>query len=317
MDRPRPAFALALLLGLVGCGERGEVVVFHAASLSQPFTEVAEAYRELRPQTVVRLEPSGSLVAARKVAELGLRADLVAVADATILDRMLLPAKADFAVEIATNEIVLAHLDHSRFTDEVSGESWPEVLARPDVRLGCADPALAPIGYHTLVAWQLCDRSPGGDLVARLRARCPRDRLVPDETELVALLESRAVDYAFLYRSTAEDHRLKITALPASCNLSRRELAASYATASVDVAPAGAAPVRRAGAPIVYAVTIPRDAPHPDEARRFLAFLLGERGRAALARRGLAPLVPAPAHGAALPQEVGALVTWAGRDSPR
>ena len=35
-----------------------------------------------------------------------------------------------------------------------------------------------------------------------------------DEVELVTLLETRAIDYAFLLRSTAEDHHLKITSLP-------------------------------------------------------------------------------------------------------
>jgi len=42
----------------------------------------------------VRLEPSGSQVAARKVVELGMRADIVAVADAGIIGKMMIPRHA-------------------------------------------------------------------------------------------------------------------------------------------------------------------------------------------------------------------------------
>jgi molybdate/tungstate transport system substrate-binding protein len=309
------ALAIALPLAL-GCRPRGaEVVVFHASSLTQTFGDVADLFQRENPDVRVRLEPSGSQVAARKVSELGMRADVVAVADAGIISRMLLPGHASYDITFATNEIVIAHKDHSRFTDEISTANWPEVLLRSGVVLGRTDADTASSGYHTLMAWQLAERAGTyGDnakgLAGKLAARCAKEHVVNDEAELLAKLESRSIDYAFLYRSTAEDHHLKITALPPDQNLSRMDLADRYAAVQVEVRmKQGEGMARLTGAPVTYGLTIPTSAPRAAEARRFVAFLLGESGRRTLARRGFAPLHPArcgPCDG--LPEDLLPLV---------
>jgi len=294
---PRPlalALAAAALLA-PACKERREVVVFHAASLSRLFADVGERFERRHPGYVLRAEPSGSQVAARKVAELGLRADLVVLADVRVLAQMLVPGHADWTLGFATNEIVLARGAHSRFASEVSGATWPEVLTRPGVRLGRVDPDLAPVGYQALLAWHLAGRGAGrADLAARLAAACAPEHVVSDESELVALLEARAVDYAFLYRSTAEDHRLPVVELPPAVNLSRADLAPAYALAEVEVRMRSSEPrVRIQGSPLVYGMAVPRSAPGAEGGLLLAAFLLGEEGRAALRRAGFRPLAPA------------------------
>ncbi len=287
----RPAL-IACALVLAGCQQKKELVVFHATSLSAVFADVAAKLEARDPKLTVRLEPSGSQVAARKVSEQGLRADVVAVADDAVLERLLVPQHAPRAVVFATNELVLAHLAHSRGTDEVTEENWPEVLARDGVRLGRVDEDLAPLGYHTLLGWQLAERAlsrPG--LAARLKAACAREHVTPDEAELLALLEARALDYAFLYRSTAEAHRLKVTPLPEAANLSRRERAADYAQAAVEVRMRSGEPkVKVPGRPIAYGLAVPANAPNPDAARAFLEALASDEGRKALERHGFRPV---------------------------
>jgi molybdate/tungstate transport system substrate-binding protein len=44
------------------------------------------------------------------------------------------------------------------------------------------------------------------------------------------------------------------------------------------------------GEPIVYALTIPKGAPHPATAEAFVAFVLSAEGRRILAEAGLTPL---------------------------
>lgn len=280
-----------------GCKGRTEIVVFHASSLSRLFLDVGERFERAHPRYAIRAEPSGSQVAARKVSELGLAADLVLSADIRVLDELLVPGHADGTLGFATGEIVLAHAEHSRHTEEVSGRSWPEVLSRPSVRLGCVRPDLAPIGYQTLLVWELVDGHWHGGippaLPARLSARCAPDHTVSDEAELVALLEARAVDYAFLYRSTAEDHRLKLTELPAAVNLGRTELAPVYAEVEVEVPMSRGARTAIRGAPLLYGLAIPRKAVNPEGALLLATFLLGEEGRAALGRAGFRAVVPA------------------------
>lgn len=285
-------FLLCLLLVLLpACEQRRELIIFHAASLSRVFGDAADHLKATNPKLRVRLEPSGSQVAARKVTEQHLQADLVAVADDAIL-RKLFPSSN--VIVFATNELVLAHLAHSKFTDEVTEASWPDVLTREGVRLGRVDEDLAPVGYHTQLAWQLAEQElarPG--LSASLNAHCAKEHVAHDETELLALLEARGIDYAFLYRSTAEDHRLKVTALPDAMNLSQRERAASYAKAHVEVRLRSGEPkVTLTGRPISYGLIIPADAPNPEAAKAFVDWLRSEDGRRALERHGYHAVAP-------------------------
>ncbi|MBN2362427.1 MAG: extracellular solute-binding protein [Deltaproteobacteria bacterium] len=295
---PSALAALAIAALLAGCPPRDEVIVFHAASLSRLFGELGEEFGRSRPGARLRAEPSGSQEAARKVTELGLTADLIAVADAAVIDNMLRPRHASWNIVFATNEIVLAHKDHSRFTAEVTTDNWPEVLLRAGVRLGRVDPDTAPIGYYQLLAWQLCELEHPGDprwqqLERRLRERVGAGQVVADESLLLGLLESRNVDYAFMYRSTAEDHNLKITALEPGCHLGRFDLAPGYARASTQVRMKGGQRVEVRGAPITYGLTILERAPHRAAAEELVALLLGEPGQSALLRVGFRPLRPA------------------------
>ncbi len=282
---------VAVAAACAGCKPRGtEVVVFYASSLSAVLGDAAEAFAKANPGLRLRLEPSGSQVAVRKVVEMGMRADLVAVADASLIPKMMIPSHATWSVVFATNEIVLAHKDHSKLTDQITAANWAEILSRPGVRLGRADPDTAPIGYQTLMVWQLAEAATPG-LAARLTGQCAKEHVTHDEAELLSLLESRAIDYAFLFRSTAEDHHLKILTLPPEINLSRQDLAGRYAAVSVEVRMTqGQGTGRITGAPVSYGLAMPKNAPHPDAAARFAAFLLGEPGRKLLDRRGFHPL---------------------------
>ena len=290
---------LIALAWLGSCQRREEVVVFHAASLRRLMADAAQRFHQAHPTLTVRLEPSGSQVAARKVSELGLRADFVAVADAALIDKIMIPGHATWNLEFATNEIVLAHGQHSPMTGEITAENWPAILLRPGIRLGRSNPDTAPLGYHTLFVWQLAEKSgafgqPGVDLAARLVNVVPERFVAVDETELLVFLESRAVDYAFVYRSSAEDHHLKFVELPATLNLSRRDLAETYATVEVEVRMKQSQDkAKLRGQPIIYGFTIPANARHPEQARAFAEFLLGPDGQMLSRTAGFQPLAPA------------------------
>ncbi len=310
------ALSIVYVLPLFGCKSRTtDITVFYASSLSAFLSDAAEVFQKENPQLHVRLEPSGSQVAIRKVSELGMRGDLVMVADANLIPKMLIPGHATWNALFATNEIVLAHKDHSKFTDQITPANWAEVLRRDGVRIGRADPNTAPIGYQTLMVWQLAEAEggigpAGSGLAAALEAKCSSEHVTHDEAELLALLESRAIDYAFLFRSTAEDHHLKILTLPPEINLSRREMADRYASASVEVRmKQGQGSGRITGTPVAYGLTMPKQAPQAAAAARFAAFILGEGGRRLLERRGFHPVRPAScAPCAELPAPLAAIV---------
>lgn len=302
---------LILLTAVTGCSSKSEVVVFHAASLAKTFTELARGFGKLHPQKRVRVEVSGSQVAARKVAELGMRADIVAVADSAVIDRILLPDHASWNLIFAANELVLAHKDHSAHTETVNTENWHTIVSKPNVRLGRANADTAPIGYRTLLLWQLAGLEHGQPTLEQtLRERCAKEHVVPDESYLLALLESRSVDYVFMYRSTAEEHHLKITELSPSYNFSRPSLAQSYGRASTPVRMGNNSMTMVVGAPILYGLTIPKTASKPKDAELFIQFMLSDKGQTVLKRSGYRPLNPPRLeHADKAPAALKAMVT--------
>jgi len=81
----------------------------------------------------------------------------------------------------------------------------------------------------------------------------------------LALLESNTIDYIFLYRSVAQQHGLKHLILPDSINLKLPELKDYYLTVSTEIS--GKKPgetIKKTGAPMVYGITIPKNAPNPE-----------------------------------------------------
>ncbi|WP_206051732.1 molybdate ABC transporter substrate-binding protein [Nocardioides ferulae] len=103
------ALALTLPLTAAGCGgdaERGTLTVLAAASLTEPFTELAERFEEQHPDVEVRLAFDSSATLAQQVVE-GAPADVLATADGAT---MLTAAEALDAdpLAFATNHLVLA-----------------------------------------------------------------------------------------------------------------------------------------------------------------------------------------------------------------
>ncbi len=215
-------------------------------------------------------------------------------ADYGVIDRLLIPDFADWNILFARNEMVLAYTDRSRYADEVDADNWYEILGRDGVICGRADPHTDPCGYRTLMVWQLAEAHYGAPgLYRTLEARCPKAYMRPKSVELIALLQSGDVDYAFEYRSVAVQHGLRFVALPPEINLGDAEYADFYRQARVEITGAGPGQtVTVWGEPIVYGVTVPKNAPHPDLALEFVRFLIGPEGQAIMARMGQPPIVP-------------------------
>jgi len=289
--KPSRSAATCAALGLLafltaGCAaKRPEpVVILAAGSLDQALAELRTTYEAAHPNRRVQIELGGSQEAARKVSEQGRRADLVISADVRVLQELLLPRFAGEAVTFGSNQVVLAYSDASRHAAEVSAENWPEVLLRPGVRIARADEDLAPIGYQTLLVWELAGilrHDP--KLPAKLQEHVPPNLLRPTVTALVPLLGTEA-DYAFVYRSVAQTHNLQHILLGPKLSLSDPAEAAFYAQAQASYLAGGKGSRRIVvhGAPILYGYVIPNNAEHPEAGREFAALLTGPEGRKAL-----------------------------------
>jgi molybdate/tungstate transport system substrate-binding protein len=273
---------------------RGPLVVFNAGSLALPFGRLLVAFAALHPGVVPAQENSGSLEAARKLTELGKIPDVLGVADYGVLPALVVPRYADWYATFAANAMVLVYTGQSNGAGEINDANWPDILLRRDVRSGHSDPALDPNGYRTLMVFQLAERyyrRPG--LAARLDAAIPPRYVRPKEADLTALVQAGELDYAWSYLSIARTSGLRHVDLPKEIDLSDPARAGEYAHARVRLPGASRAAgdsVEFRGEPIVYALTIPKGAPHPATAEAFVAFVLSAEGRRILAEAGLTPL---------------------------
>jgi len=262
-----------------GAGAKN-IVVYTAASVAIPLRAALDAFAA-REHVTVQQENGGSLDIARKLTELHQIPDVVVLADYDVFPKLLMPEQTTWYADFARNRMVLAFTDKSKFASEVDSANWPKILERPGVQLGRANPDLDPNGYRTLLTLQLAERyyeQPG--LYDRLMKLSPARNVRPKEADLVGLLQAGEFDYIWSYESLAQATRLRYITLPAAIDLGTPADSAVYAKATVKVA--GKTPndtLTISGQPIVYALSIPKAAPHPAAAERFVAFLLSPDGR--------------------------------------
>lgn len=260
-------------------GAQDTVVVYLAASLTKPLQAALDTF-SVRNHIVVQRESGASLEHARKITELGRVPDVIALADVEVFPQLLMPAHLSWYAEFARNRMIIGYTERSRHAAEIDSTNWPRILAMHDVQVGRPDPDLAPAGYRTLLMLQLAEgyyRSPG--LASRVLANAPRRNMRPNAAELAALLQTGELDYIFDYESVAAAYGFKALRLPAAIDLGDPAQAGEYAKARIRVKGKGNDSATFAGAPIVYALSVPRGAPHPAAAQRLASFLLSADGR--------------------------------------
>lgn len=272
----------------------GDLVIFHAGSLSVPLKEVAAEFKKLYPEVNIQMEAAGSVASARKITDLDKPCDIMASADYAVIDKMLIPKYADYNIKFASNELCVVYSEKSRYADQVNAKNWMEILLKTDVAFGRSDPNSDPCGYRTEMMFQLAEKHyKKQGLYSKLTAK-DKENMRPKETDLLALLETNSIDYIFLYRSVAVQHSLKYIVLPDAVNLKNPAFAIQYASAKVEIN--GSKPGEKQtmnGEPMIYSFTILRNAPNKAAAIAFAEFLLRkEKGQAIMARNGQPSVVP-------------------------
>lgn len=291
---------------LVACApSQPAIVVFNAGSLARPLRAALDSFA-VRAHVRVEQENSGSLETARKLIDLHRTPDVIALADYEVFPQLLMPKYVTWYADFARNRMVVAYTASSRFGSEISADNWWQILQRPGVQVGRADPDLDPNGYRTLLTLQLAERyyrQPG--LYDRLLAAAPARNVRPKEVDLLGVLQAGELDYIWSYESLAQAAGLKYVQLPDSIDLGSPGDSAFYATAAIRVpgkTPADTITFR--GQPIVYALSIPTAAPHREIAERFVAFLLSADGRRVLRAQQLDVLERPVLVGSGVPDTV-------------
>ncbi len=273
--------------------QKKELIIFHAGSLSVPIKQISQEYEKRNPGTKIFLESAGSLVCARKVTELKKPCDIIASSDYFVINELLIPDYASWSIRFATNEIVIAYVQKSKYSKEINSDNWMDILQRKDVIYSRSDPDSDPCGYRTVFTLMLAEKyykKPG--LTEKISSK-DKEYIRPKEVDLVALLESNVIDYMFQYKSVAIQHGLKYIELPKEINLSDPSKNSIYSSVSTDVA--GSKPgikMKVTGDYINYSITILDNAPQKDEAVNFLEFLLSTESMEIFKNNGQEPIIP-------------------------
>ena len=289
---------LCLLVSSPNCFAEpsGKLVIFHAGSLSVPFGAMEKVFEAKYPKVDVLREAGGSTKMARMISEVGKPADIMASADFVVIDKSLIPGFASWNIRFASNQLVLCYTDKSKFASEVTSDNWYEILQRKGVIWGHSDPNLDPCGYRSLMVLQLAEKfhdKPG--LYDKLVANRPEKNIRPKSVELISLLQSGNMDYAWEYLSVAVQHKLNYVVLDDHINLGSLKLTPFYKQAKVTVT--GKKPgttLDRIGKSITYGITMLDKAENKEAAEAFMNYLLDPKGgMKVLESMGQPPFIPA------------------------
>lgn len=294
-----------------------QVLTIHCAtSLQFPLANVEEDFEAAYPNVDVQIEGHGTIQVIRHVTELEKKVDLCFVADYGLIPVMMYNTKmpdsdqgyANYYIRFATNSLVLAYSNSSRYADEITAENWPSILVRPDVTLGLGNPQVAAIGYRAITAIQLAENyygipslfhdlitanlsppinslSDGSNYTVTVpEVQNPKGdklKLRTSEVDLIALLDSGHLDYCLIYLSNARQYGFNYIELPDEVNLASPQYESLYEKVEVVYQHQRFATISldRTGETIYYGVTIPENAPNPEMAEEFLKFLFDGQGK--------------------------------------
>ncbi len=298
-------------------GSSKQVLTIHCAtSLLFPLEKVEADFETAHPNVDVHVEGHGTIQVVRHVTELNKKIDLLLVADYVLIPQLMYQTKipntdtpfADYYIRFATNSLVLAYTNQSKYASEINSANWPSVLTREDVKLGLGNPQLAAIGYDGLIAFQLAadyyskptlfhdlitvsfdppvnSVQDGSNYTIFVPAvqnpKTDKLALRGSEVDLIALLQSGYMDYCLIYLSNAKQYGFNYITLPDEINMGSPAHESNYGRVEVVHEHQRFATVNldRVGETIYYGLTIPKNAPQPELAAEFAAFLLAGQGK--------------------------------------
>ncbi|MFA5772296.1 MAG: tungstate ABC transporter substrate-binding protein WtpA [Thermoplasmata archaeon] len=236
--------------GCLGGSSKTVLKVYAAGSLATMFGEFERRFEAAHSDVDVQVQSGGSADMIRKITDLKQDCDVLAVADYSLIDNMMINSAtktANYSIQFARNSIIIAYTSHSKYKDEVNSTNWYQILRRSDVKFGFSNPNDDPCGYRANMVIKLAERYYNDsyiyrDLVANNTNLCityntttnattnvttnitminaPSNIQVTNtnkvmvrsaEVDLTSALEVGEIDYLFIYDSIAKQHTVSGT----------------------------------------------------------------------------------------------------------
>jgi len=275
--------------------QRKHLRVMAAVILKNSFSAIAKEFEEKYPDVEVLLETQPSVVITR-LAPLR-NCDVLAVVDSRLIEKMLAPKKASWAVKFACTEMVLVYSGKSKYKDKISADNWYDIILQKDVKYGYSDPTLNPAGYFTLLCWKMAEdyyfKNKNRKLYNELVNNCPKNNVIYDPPTLLSVLQTPgALDYAFVPRPHAEDLSLPYIKLPKEINCGYPPLEKHYNKYQIDVPNYRGGTETINGSYMDISITIPNEAVNKDISELFVKFVLSKKVEKILSDSGFHIIKP-------------------------
>ncbi len=254
----------------------------------------------------------GSLDVTTAITSLAARVDVAAVADFRLIPSLLEPAYASYEVVFgATPEVLVYNASVSAFSG-INTTNWGTVLysavSTPGVApLAVWNASTDPNGYNVIFAMMLQGLLYDADnasVYGHFYGGAPGTYATPNpsltriehESEAAELLSTGVVSALITYRSYAIANHLSYVPLNPIVGLAANNTTAlsDYATLSTQILSSTGSLERVRPAPVLFAATVPTNAPNPALGAAFLHLLVSPQGSSILAAGGaFTPYFPA------------------------
>ncbi|HXQ93857.1 MAG TPA: extracellular solute-binding protein [Thermoplasmata archaeon] len=294
--------------------ENSTLSVLGAGTLNTLFPQLASALVNETPgisSPTAAQTYEGSLDITTAISSLGALADVAAVADFRLIPQLLEPKYAGYEVVFGATPEVLVYNPSIAAFDGINSTNWAEKLVA-DVTTG-GNPRMAvwnastdPNGYNEIFSLELQGLLYNGSAGMFYNALYsgaagtpavpnPATTILEHESQAATLLHTGTVSAFITYRSYAVVNHLAYVAFDPIVGL-----AANNSTALSDYAKLTTTIVASSGgfstvvpAPVLFAITVPSNAPNPSLGAAFVHLLLSPQGAAIISAGGaFVPIFP-------------------------
>jgi len=254
----------------------------------------------------------GSLDVTTAITSLSARTDVAAVADFRLIPSSLEPRYANYEVVFASTPEVLVYNASIRAFDGINATNWGAKLlsavGTPGVPpFGVWNASTDPNGYNEIFAMMLQGLVYGGgnaSVYSQFYEGTPGGLATPNpaltrierESQAALLVRSGVVSALITYRAYAVANHLANVTFDPTVGLSASNATAlsEYARVSTEIVSSTGTLVTVRPAPILFAATVPENAPNPGLGAAFVHLLVSPQGSAVLsAGEAFTPIFPA------------------------
>ncbi|MBZ4643043.1 MAG: hypothetical protein JG767_652 [Deferribacteraceae bacterium] len=189
-----------------------------------------------------------------------------------------------FFITFATDRMVLAYTQKSKYSTEINRENWPSYLRKSEVKFGLVSDFTKICNVRQLLALKLSQRS---YLQPNLYATLYNKSLkYSNVREIVEASHRGDVDYFITYRTIAIENGLNYIELPDMASLSNDCYKAIYNNTYVEIPQEDGSLKRLSGDCIYFSIAVKKGYENDPEVTEFLNYFLGDDAKELLESHG-------------------------------